>query len=70
MRADAVSMGDMPDGIMGISRGARLPESLASLEEKMTAQLEVVRRVKAAIDPLDDQKKTADELILGPMGVF
>jgi hypothetical protein len=41
----------------------------------MTAQLEAVRRVKAAVDPLyealsDDQKKTADELILGPMGVF
>jgi hypothetical protein len=56
-------------------RAARLPESLASLEEKMTAQLEAVRRVKAAVDPLyealsDDQKKTADELILGPMGVF
>jgi hypothetical protein len=40
----------------------------------MTAQLEAVRRVKAAVDPLyealsDDQKKTA-ELILGPIGVF
>ena len=75
MRADAASMGDMPDGMMGIWRAARLPESLASLEEKMTAQLEAVRRVKAAVDPLyealsDDQKKTADELILGPMGVF
>ena len=75
MRADAASIGDMPDGMMGIWRAARLPESLASLEEKMTAQLEAVRRVKAAVDPLyealsDDQKKTADELILGPMGVF
>jgi len=75
MRADAASIGDMPDGMMGIWRAARLPESLASLEEKMTAQLEAVRRVKAAVDPLyealsDDQNKTADELILGPMGVF
>ena len=75
MRADAASIGDMPDGMMGIWRAARLPESLASLEEKMTAQLEAVRRVKAAVDPLyealsDDQKKSADELILGPMGVF
>jgi len=74
MRADAASIGDMPDGMMGIRRAARLPESLASLEEKMTAQLEAVRRVKAAVDPLyealsDDQKKTA-ELILGPIGVF
>jgi len=75
MRADAASMGDMPDGMMGIWRAARLPESLASLEEKMTAQLEAVRRVKAAVDPLyealsDDQKKTAGELIVGPIGVF
>ena len=75
MRADAASIGDMPDGMMGIWRAARLPESLASLEEKMTAQLEAVRRVKAAGDPLyealsDDQKKTADELILGPIGVW
>ena len=41
----------------------------------MTAQLEAVRRVKAAVDPLyealsDDQKKTAGELRVGPIGVF
>jgi hypothetical protein len=75
MRADAASIGNMSDGMMGIWRPAPLLESLASLEEKMTAQLEAVRRIKAAVDPLyvalsDDQKKTADELILGPMGVF
>jgi hypothetical protein len=75
MRADAASIGDMPDGMIGIWRAARLPESLASLEEKMTAQLEAVRRVKAAVDPLyealsDDQKKTADELDTGADGSF
>ena len=39
MRADAASIGDMPDGMNGIRRAAWLPESLASLEEKMRRNL-------------------------------
>ncbi len=41
----------------------------------MTAHLEALRKLKAAIDPLyaalsDEQKKTADQLIVGPMGIM
>jgi hypothetical protein len=39
----------------------------------LTAHLEALRKLNAAVDPLytalsDEQKKTADELIMGPMG--
>ena len=41
----------------------------------MSAHLEALRKFKAAIDPLyaafsDEQKKTADELLMGPMGMI
>ena len=39
------------------------------------AHLEAVRKLKAAADPLytalnPDQKRTADEIMLGPMGMM
>ena len=41
----------------------------------MTAHLEALRKLKSAIDPLyaalsDEQKKTADQLMVGPMGIM
>jgi hypothetical protein len=41
----------------------------------LTAHIEAVRKLKAAADPLyaelnADQKKTADEIMLGPMGMM
>jgi len=41
----------------------------------MTAHLEALRKFKAAVAPLyvalsDEQKKTADELLIGPMGMM
>jgi hypothetical protein len=41
----------------------------------MTAHLDALHRFKAAIEPLyaalsDEQKKTADELLMGPMGMM
>jgi LTXXQ motif family protein len=41
----------------------------------MNAHLEALRKLKAAADPLyaalsDEQKKTADELLMGPMGML
>ena len=44
-------------------------------EKMMTAHLEALRKFKAAVDPLyaalsDEQKKTADELLIGPMGMM
>jgi len=75
MRANAKSMGDMAGGMMGGSQTATLPDKLAMREKMMTAHLEALRRFKAAVDPLyaalsDEQKKTADELMIGPMGMM
>jgi hypothetical protein len=44
-------------------------------EKMMTAHLEALRKLKSAVDPLyaalsDEQKKTADELLMGPMGMM
>jgi len=75
MRANAESMGSASDGVMGSLRTTPLPEKLESLEKMMTATLGALRRVKAAVDPLyaalsDEQKKTADELLMGSIGVM
>src|SRR5215472_6273510 len=63
----------MMGGMMGGSQTATLPEKLALHEKMMTAHLEGLRRLKTAVDPLyaalsPEQKKTADELVMGPMG--
>jgi len=75
IRANAKSMGEMSGGMMGSSQTVTLPEKLASREKMMTAHLEALHRFKAAVDPLyaalgDEQKKTADELLMGPMGMM
>jgi hypothetical protein len=51
------------------------PEAFAHHEKMLTAKLESVRALKAAFDPLyaslgDEQKKSADELVTGPMGMM
>ena len=75
IRANARSMGSMAEGMMGSTQTAALPDRLAAREKMMSAHLEVLRKFKAAIDPLyaafsDEQKKTADELLMGPMGMI
>jgi len=75
MRANAKTMGDMAGGMMRGSQTATLPDKLAMREKMMTAHLEALRKFKAAVDPLyaalsDEQKKTADELLIGPMGMM
>ena len=75
IRANAKSMGDMAGGMMGGSQTATLPDKLAMREKMMTAHLEALRKFKVAVDPLyaalsDEQKKTADELLIGPMGMM
>ncbi|MBI3198499.1 MAG: Spy/CpxP family protein refolding chaperone [Rhodospirillales bacterium] len=51
------------------------PDRLGHYEKTLAARLETVRALKAAVDPLyaslsDDQKKVADELLMGPMGIM
>ena len=75
MRANAKTMGDMAGGMMGGSQTATLPDKLAMREKMMTAHLEALRKFKGAVDPLyaalsEEQKKTADELLTGPMGMM
>ena len=77
MRANTKSMSEtMSGGMMRSSQStATLPEKLALREKMMTAHLEALRKFKAAVDPLyaalsDEQKKTADELLIGPMGMM
>src|SRR3974377_817412 len=72
IRANAKSMGAMAEGNM---QAATLLDKLATREKMQTARLEALRKLKAAVDPLyaalsDEQKKTADELIMGPMGMM
>jgi hypothetical protein len=72
MRVNANDMTDMPMSMMESS--STLPEKFAAREKAMTARLDALRKLKAAIEPLyatlsDDQKKTADQLMIGPMGM-
>jgi LTXXQ motif family protein len=74
MRANAKTIGEMP-GMMGSAQTGSLPERLATREKMMAARLEALRKFKAAVDPLyaalsDEQKKTADELLMGPIGMM
>ena len=82
MRANAKEMTDMmpmmqsmmqPSGTL--PEKGTLTEKLAAREKMMTAHLDALRKLKAAVEPLyaalnDDQKKTADELMIGPMGTW
>src|SRR6516165_1552435 len=65
MRANAKEMAAMMPMMQSMMQpSGTLPEKLASREKAMTAHLEALRKLKAAIDPLyaalsDEQKKTA-----------
>ena len=75
IRVNAKGMGEMSGGMMGASQAATLPDKLAMREKMMTAHLEALHRLKAAVEPLyaalsEEQKKTADDLLMGPMGMM
>jgi hypothetical protein len=75
VRDNAKAMADMQGGMMGASQSMTLPDKLAMREKMMTAHLGALRKLKATVDPLyaalgDDQKKTADEIMLTPMGMM
>lgn len=70
IRANAKSM---PSGMPMMGSAATLPEKLTAHEKMITAHLDALRKLKGAVEPLyaalnADQKKTADELMIGPMG--
>jgi len=75
MRANAKELAEMPHGMAMMDGSGTLPEKLAVREKAMAAHLGALRRLRSAIDPLYaalsiDQKKTADGLMIGPMGVM
>jgi len=75
-RANAKAIEDvMQGGIVGSIQSAALPAKLALREKMMTADLEALRKLTTAVDPLyaalsNEQKKTADTLVLSPMGMM
>jgi hypothetical protein len=76
VRDNARTMGSMMrGGMVGMNQSVRLPDKLAMREKMMTAHLEALRKLKAAVDPLyaaftEEQKKAADQLMLSPMGMM
>jgi hypothetical protein len=75
MRANAKDMADKPHSMAMMGGSGTLPEKLAAREKAMTAHLDGLRKLRSAFEPLyaaltADQKKTADSLMIGPMGVM
>lgn len=75
-RENAKAMEEMMQGgMIGMSQSGTLPDRLALREKMMASHLEALRKLKTAVDPLyaalsDEQKKTADTLVLSPMGMM
>ena len=72
IRANAQTGAGMMDGL---TSAGKLPDRLAAREKTMNAQLEALRKFKGVVEPLyaalsDEQKKTADELLMSPMGMM
>lgn len=62
-------------GMMDSMAKGSLPERLAAREKTLTGQADALHKFKNAVDPLyaalsDEQKKTADELLMGPIGMM
>jgi hypothetical protein len=75
MRDSAKAMQDMQGGMMAMTQGGTLPDKLAAREKMLGTRLDALRKLKAAAGPLygalsADQKKSADETMIGPMGMM
>ncbi len=80
LRSNARQMTEMRGTMMqgrttGQATALSAPDRLDRMEKMMSAMLEAVRSTKVALGPLyavlsDDQKKMADALIHGPMGMM
>ncbi len=79
LRANARRMSEMQNtmmqgGMMGHGGSVSAPDRLDRMEKMMTTVVEALKATKATLAPLysvltDDQKKIADQLIHGPMGM-
>ena len=75
VRDNATAMQGMQGGMMAMSQATALPDKLATREKMLTGRLDAVRKLKTAAEPLyaalsADQKKTADEIMVSPMGMM
>ncbi len=75
LRASAKSMSDTHQHMMSSGMGGTLLERLDLQEAMMSAHLTSVRSLKEALQPLyasfsDEQKKIADGMMIGPMGMM
>ena len=75
MRDCTTAMPAMPHAVTGMKKAVALPDKLAARVTMLVAHLEAVRKLKAAADALytalnADQKRTADEIMIGPMGMM
>lgn len=74
VRANAKAMADTHKQVMSQGSPKTLPERLALQQKAMTAHLDAFNTTTSALDKLYDalsaeQKKVADEIIVGPMGM-
>lgn len=75
LRAVAKSMNTMHEQMMQSGITGTLPARLERYEKMASAHLDAMRTLKDALDPLyaalsDEQKKRADGLMIGPMGMM
>jgi LTXXQ motif family protein len=75
MRATAGQMNGMHQQMMQGGLPDTLPDRLNLHEQMLSSHLEALKDMRAALDPLyasfsDEQKKLADDLMAGPMGMM
>jgi hypothetical protein len=75
MRSNAASMSEIRKSMMSrVNSPGTLPERLALEDKAMTAHLAALKRTEEAVGKLygllsEEQKKTADKIVVGPMGM-
>jgi LTXXQ motif family protein len=76
LRTTASSMNDMHKAMMTPDTSEKsLPERMAAREQRMASHLASLKAVREALQPLyatfsDEQKKVADRILIGPMGMM
>lgn len=75
LRGVGKTMGEMHQQMMQSGQANTLPDRLARREKMLTAHLASVKSLEEALQPLyvslsDEQKKIADKLMIGPMGMM
>ncbi|MBS0521723.1 MAG: Spy/CpxP family protein refolding chaperone [Proteobacteria bacterium] len=75
LRAAGKSMGDIHQQMMEARASKTLPERLALREKAFAAHIVVLKTMEEALQPLyasfsDEQKKIADGIRIGPMGML